>query len=150
MKGFDRLQSLAAMLTGRAQLLIVLGHGQVHFPIDLPDHVLICQDLHDDDVPAVYRTADYLLSTSRWEGYGLAIAEALACGTPALLPNDLGVAAELIVDGVSGARWSDSQSLLTLLDARPKLRGQLPAPYRWSANAVATLAVYAELLNGWR
>jgi glycosyltransferase involved in cell wall biosynthesis len=147
MKGFDRLQRLAAALAGRARLLILLGHGQVHYPVDLPDDVLICQDLDSRDVPALYRAADYVLSTSRWEGYGLAIAEALACGTPTLLPADLAVAAELITPGLTGALWTDTQHLLTLLAAPPALAGRLPKRYSWPANAAASLAAYRQLLD---
>jgi len=142
MKGFDRLDRIAAALVGRARLLIVLGHGQVHYLVDLPADVLLCQDLDAADVPAVYRAADYLLSTSRWEGYGLAIAEALACGTPALLPTDLAVASELITPGVTGRLWADEPELLSILDERPPLAGQLPENYTWRTNAAATLAAY--------
>jgi hypothetical protein len=120
MKGFDRLQQLAHRLAGRARLLIVLGHGQVHYPVDLPPEVLICQDLTAEDVPAVYRAADYLLSTSRWEGYGLAIAEALACGTPVLLPAELAVAGELITDQSTGACYTSVGHLLYLLASPPR------------------------------
>ncbi|MBT8226707.1 MAG: glycosyltransferase family 4 protein [Dactylosporangium sp.] len=148
MKGFDRLQRIAARLAGRARLLIVLGHGQVHYPVALSPEVLICQDLNRDDMPAVYRGADFLLSTSRWEGYGLAIAEALACGTPALLPADLAVATELITDRVTGARWADEQHLLDLLADRPALTGALADRYTWAANAAATVAVYERLVHG--
>jgi len=148
MKGFDRLQRIAAGLAGRARLLIVLGHGQVHYPVTLPPEVLICQDLDRGDVPAVYRAADFLLSTSRWEGYGLAIAEALACGTPALLPADLAVATELITDGVTGVRWRNQQHLFDLLADRPALTGALSDRYTWQANAAATVTVYEHLIHG--
>jgi glycosyltransferase involved in cell wall biosynthesis len=147
MKGFDRLQHLAVALTDRARLLIVLGHGQVHYPVDLPADVLICQDIDNIDVPAVYRSADYLLSTSRWEGYGLAIAEALACGTPVLLPADLAVASELIIEGVTGVTWTGPQHLLDLLAARPALSGRLAQRYAWPVNAAATVEVYQRLLD---
>lgn len=147
MKGFDRLQQVAHRLAGRARLLIVLGHGQVHYPVDLPSEVLICQDLAAEDVPAVYRAADYLLSTSRWEGYGLAIAEALACGTPALLPADLAVAGELITEGVTGACFTSADSLLELVARRPTLAGALPDRYTWTTNAAATIETYQRLLQ---
>lgn len=98
-------------------------------------------------MPAVYRAADYLLSTSRWEGYGLPIAEALACGTPALLPGDLAVASELIADGITGACFSDVPDLLDLLSVRPPLSGALADRYTWATNAAATVRVYERLLD---
>ncbi len=148
MKGFDRLTTLIPHLAGTAQFVVVLGHGQIHYPVPAwhPDHVLICQDLDDEDVPVVYRAADYLLTTSRWEGYGLAIAEALACGTPALLPADLAVGPELIAPGSTGATWDGPEELLGLLADRPPLVGALPERYSWSANADATLGVYRRLI----
>lgn len=148
MKGFDRLTRLIPRLSGLAQLVVVLGHGQVHFPIPAwnDDDVLVCQDMDDDDLPAVYRAANYLLSTSRWEGYGLAIAEALSCGTPALLPADLAVGPELIALGETGATWRDDDELLGLITTRPALVGALPDRYTWAENAAATLDLYAALL----
>ncbi|WP_084647102.1 glycosyltransferase family 4 protein [Parafrankia discariae] len=155
MKGWDRLEALAPRLAGRASMLVVLGHGQVHYPVTLPDHphVRIVQDLSDDDLPALYRRADWLLSTSRWEGYGLAIAEALASGTPALLPDHLGVAPELLAAG-GGATYHNYDDVLAQL-ARPRSGaapsgGWLPAHMRWTINGEHTLAVYRRLLASGR
>lgn len=147
MKGFDRLQHIVAQLGSWARLLLVLGHGQVHYPVNLPDEVLVCQDLDPADMPAVYRAADYLLCTSRWEGYGLAIAEALACGTPALLPAGLAVAEELIIPGITGRLWSNEEELLSILGQQPSLAGRLPDRYTWPANAAATIAAYQALTS---
>ncbi|GAA0476511.1 glycoside hydrolase [Actinoplanes capillaceus] len=148
MKGYDRLEAVAAALHGRARLLILLGHGQVHYPVDLPDGVLICQDLDPADVPALYRRADFLLSTSRWEGYGLAIAEALACGTPALLPADLAVASELITAGTTGHLWTSAAQVEQLIGQCPALTGRLPEQYSWQANAASTMLAYQTLTAG--
>jgi D-inositol-3-phosphate glycosyltransferase len=147
MKGFDRLQSLAAAFDESVRLLIVLGHGIVQYPVDLPRNVLVCQDFDTDDLSAVYRRADYLLSTSRWEGYGLAIAEALACGTPALIPADLAAGAELVSHTRTGYRWRNEDDLLELLGRRPTLQGALPSTFRWEHNAAATIRAYQDLLS---
>jgi D-inositol-3-phosphate glycosyltransferase len=149
MKGFDRLERLIPHLPTGARLLIVLGHGHVHYPscdLDAFPGVMVCQDLDDADMPCVYRAADYLISTSRWEGFGLAIAETLACGTPVLLPTDLDVATELITPDVTGALWATIDDLIDLLSRRPALRAALPARYSWTANAEMTLALYRQLL----
>lgn len=108
-------------------------------------HVQVLQDLCDQDLVSVYRSADYLWSTSRWEGFGLAIAEALACGVPALLPADLGTARELITDQVTGLLWQTPDDIVTELTRR-RLRGALPAEFNWDRNAAATLAIYETLL----
>ena len=46
------------------------------------------------DPERYYKTADLLLATSKYEGYGLVIVEALAAGTP-VISTDVGVAREL-------------------------------------------------------
>ncbi len=78
--------------------LIVVGDGSER------DHVrLLATDLgvadrvffeNERDAAPYYRVADLVLCTSRYEGYGLAIAEALFCGKP-VLSTDVGAAREM-------------------------------------------------------
>lgn len=57
---------------------------------------------HRDDVPQVLRALDLFVMPSHWEGFGLALTEALACGLPAVatrvdsLPDVLGEAGVLV------------------------------------------------------
>lgn len=44
-----------------------------------------------DDLTSLYHAADVFLSTSRYEGFGLAIAEAMACGLPVVCTDVGGV-----------------------------------------------------------
>jgi glycosyltransferase involved in cell wall biosynthesis len=41
----------------------------------------------EEDLVALYNAADVFISTSRGEGFGLALAESLACGTPVIAQN---------------------------------------------------------------
>jgi glycosyltransferase involved in cell wall biosynthesis len=43
--------------------------------------------LPDDDVPRLYASADCLVHPYRGEGYGLTVAEAMACGLPVIVPE---------------------------------------------------------------
>lgn len=148
MKGFDRLQDLLPHLAGRAVVTVVFGHGWVQYPVTLDDaeHVQVVQDVSDADLPALYRSADHLLSTSRWEGFGLAIAEALACATPVLLPADLATAAELLTAPGNGATWRTSEDLLALLHAPEPGRAALDARFDWGRNAEASEQIYIRAL----
>jgi glycosyltransferase involved in cell wall biosynthesis len=61
--------------------------------------------LKDEYMADVYNASDVYLSTSRWEGFGLPIAEAQACGCPVIGPASSAVK-EIIWNGltVSGQR----------------------------------------------
>lgn len=43
--------------------------------------------LADDEIPRLYASADCLVHPYRGEGYGLTVAEAMACGLPAVVPE---------------------------------------------------------------
>src|SRR5690606_33154596 len=54
-------------------------HGHLGTP-----PVVVTGPLPDETLPALYRRADVLAMPSVKEGFGLAVLEALACGTPAI------------------------------------------------------------------
>ena len=53
------------------------------------------------DIISYQKTADLFLLTSNYEGYNLAVLEAMACGKPVIM-TDVGLAGEILVDGESG------------------------------------------------
>lgn len=53
----------------------------------LPDHVTSYQGWPEQDLVVLYNAADLFVSTSRGEGFGLTIAEAVACGIPVVAQN---------------------------------------------------------------
>lgn len=63
------------------------------------DYVHFTGFIEDEDLPAVYRWADWFVFPSKYEGFGIPPLEAMACGTPVLssdaasLPEVLGDAA---------------------------------------------------------
>ncbi len=54
-----------------------------------------------DDMPELYRTLDLLVCPSRYEGFGLAAAEAMACGRP-VIATHVSSLPEIVQDGVTG------------------------------------------------
>lgn len=150
MKGWDLLEQLASRLENVAVITVLLGHSPPFCPITVAsERLTVLHDLSDADVPKLYRSADWLLSTSRWEGFGLAIAEAIACGTPALLPTNLGTAPELLCAG-GGFTYRDADDLTNILKRPSPSHVGLPDHFDWSTNADATLRHYQQLLEARR
>ncbi|MGW0249291.1 glycosyltransferase family 4 protein [Nocardia goodfellowii] len=146
-KGWDILEKLVIRLRDIAAITVLLGHSQPRYPVGLcPEQLTVLHDLSDADVPNLYRSADWILSTSRWEGFGLAIAEAMACGTPALLPQHLGTAPELLSAG-GGFTYRDADDLADILMSQQRPPGGLPDHFDWNVNAEETLTHYRQLTD---
>ncbi|WP_273452327.1 glycosyltransferase family 4 protein, partial [Nevskia ramosa] len=84
-----------------------------------------------DDMPALYAAADWTILPSRYEPFGLVIAESLACGTPAIVGRDAGVAE--LMDADDGLKL-DEISPPAILAA---LRLACAAPHRVAPGFVA-------------
>ncbi len=54
-----------------------------------------------EDVISYYKTADLFLLTSNYEGYGMAVVEAMAAGCPVVM-TDVGLAGEVLIDKKDG------------------------------------------------
>lgn len=67
----------------------------------LGGRVTITGRLTDEELCALYRRADAFMLLSRWEGYGMAIAEAMASGLP-VLSTTAGAIPWIVENGVSG------------------------------------------------
>ncbi len=54
-----------------------------------------------DDLVSYYKTADLFLLTSNYEGYGMAVVEAMAAGCPVIM-TEVGLAGEVLIDKKDG------------------------------------------------
>jgi glycosyltransferase involved in cell wall biosynthesis len=108
----------------------------------------------DDDLVALYREADVLAHPSRYEGFGLQVAEAMACGVPVVcsnagsLPEVAGDAAILLPPDDAHGFAREIARVLTdpALAADLARRGRLRAgDFTWTQTAERTLAIYDEL-----
>ncbi len=126
----------------------------------LSERVLLAGFVADEDLPALYSAADLFVFPSLYEGFGLPLLEAMACGV-AVVSSDAsslpevaqtgGEPAALMLPPADEAAWT--AAMLRLLDddgARQRLiaagRGQV-ARFTWQAAAGQLAQLYAALLS---
>jgi glycosyltransferase involved in cell wall biosynthesis len=166
-KNLNRLMDAFAVLKERgtvaANLKLVLAGGKGWLYDDIFEHhaaspvrhdILMPGFVADELLPAIYSAAEILAFPSLYEGFGLPILEAMACGTPVVasrascLPEVADGAALLIdpnhVDGLMGALE------LVLLDGGLRVRlieqgYKRAAHYTWTRAAEELLGVYRKV-----
>jgi glycosyltransferase involved in cell wall biosynthesis len=126
--------------------------------LGVEDRVTFTGFIADDDLPAMMSAATVLAMPSKYEGFGLPILEAMACGTPVVASNAASLP-EVGGDAVLYAWPEDVRSwisLLTLALDDVELRGWLrekglrqAAKFRWETMARETLEVYMAVCNRW-
>lgn len=110
----------------------------------------------EEDAPTLYRMASCFVYPSRYEGFGLPVLEAMACGTPVVaanttsIPEIVGEAGFLVqpddVRGMAGAILA----VLLQDDLARSLREKglaRAAQFSWERTAAQTLAVYERALS---
>lgn len=106
---------------------------------DLEKVVTVTGTIADDDMPALYRQASVLAYPSQTEGFGLCPLEAMACGTPVIVPALRPFTEHFEGDEVF---WCDPRHLATLVHA---LRAALSAvaQERFKVSGPATACRFA-------
>lgn len=124
---------------------------QIAHRLELSDHIVLTGPLTDQDLPALYSEATVFVFPSLYEGFGLPVIEAMACGTPVVtsrvssLPEVAGDAA-ILVDPYDANAIADG--ICQILDSAP-LAAELTAKgivrstrFTWEATARQTLDLY--------
>ncbi len=121
----------------------------------LGDRVQFLDYVAEDQLPVLLNQALALVFPSRWEGFGLPLLEAMACGTPAIasnvssLPEVAGEAA-LLVDPENLSELADAmQQVATDRELRQQLRDRglaRAAQFSWAQTGQATVEVLRALL----
>jgi glycosyltransferase involved in cell wall biosynthesis len=133
-KNLDRI---ARAVDGELRVVGARGWGGV----EVPSNVTWLPDATDEELAALYRGARCLVYASLYEGFGIPVAEALACGCP-IVTSAGSPMAELAGDD---AVLVDPTDVAAIRDAIG--RAVAPTPRRvarWDDVAAGTLAVYEE------
>jgi len=98
-KGLDEFISLAKELPDIAVVLVGLRQEQT---ANLPENIIAIQRTENrDELAELYSAADVFINLSTEETFGLVVAEAMSCGTPAIVYNST-ACPEIVEDGVTG------------------------------------------------
>lgn len=165
-KGFDLAIAALAHLAD-TELLVAAEHSPQHpeaarldqlaARLAVGDRVRWLGRVSRADMPALFRSADAVLCTPRYEPFGKVALEAMACGVP-VVAAAVGGLADIVVDGVTGvlvplrARNELASRLRPLLDD-PVLRetygaagrDRARARYSWGQVSADTLHVYKNI-----
>ncbi len=166
-KNYSRVIEALAEARGRGQdlhLAIAGGRGWLEEEMTrtiertgLADHVHLLGFVDDQDLPALYNGAGMLMMPSLYEGFGLPLLEAMACGTPVItsnlssLPEVAGDAA-LLVDPYDVSAISDA---IVAIASNAETRARLIAggfhqvtKFTWTRAATQLMSIYHDMLVG--
>lgn len=166
-KNFARLIEAFALARAEANLphrLVIAGskgwlYEAIFRRVDelrLQEHVHFTGFVDDADLPALYSAAEFFAYPSLYEGFGLPIVEALACGTP-VLTGDNSCLPEAGGPGALYVKAEEVHSIaegLVRLATDEALRHQLreaglqhAAQFTWERSARRLLEAYERFLN---
>jgi glycosyltransferase involved in cell wall biosynthesis len=150
---------LIARLPGRVSSLCIAGNaGWIESSLaprirqlGLDDHVRCLGFVDDAELAALYRACFAFVYPSLYEGFGLPVVEALACGAPVIamrstsLPEVIGGAGMLVTPRSSAAYLDAMKQLVLEPSRRAELRAAAPqqaARFSWQRSAAALLDLY--------
>ena len=152
----------ARQQTSRPMKLQLVGAPDPRYPepkrlaesLGITDAIHWTGYLDDDELAASYRAATVLVHPSRYEGFGLQVAEAMASGTPVICSRAGSLAevagdAAILLDEDDTAGFS---SAITRVVDDPDFAAELSrkgraqaSQFTWTATARSTLALYEEV-----
>jgi glycosyltransferase involved in cell wall biosynthesis len=123
--------------------------------LGLTDQVRLLGFVPDEELPTLYSLAEVFAFPSIYEGFGLPVLEAMACGAPVVCSNtsslpEVARDAALLIAPEDGRGWIaalqqvlDNASLRTDLQQRGLRQA---ARFTWTQTAQQTLALYREVM----
>ncbi len=124
--------------------------------LGLDEEVIFTGAVPDEELPLFYAASELFVSAGAYEGFGLTLLEAMACGVP-VIGGDAGACAEVVgdagilvspghVDALAEAigRVTEDRALREEMRARGLERAKR---FTWRRSAEATIEVYRKVLH---
>jgi glycosyltransferase involved in cell wall biosynthesis len=168
-KNYETLVRAFSRVAGRIphNLIIVGGRGwlydgllaEIH-RLKLADRIYLTGFVSDADLPALYSISEIFVFPSYYEGFGLPLLEAMACGTPIISSNSSSLpevvsseneTAALLLSPTDEEGWA--QAIHNLATNEEKRRSLVDAGFRqvvhfrWENTARQLLSLYDRLLS---
>jgi len=86
LKGCDALEKIMR-LTPDIYWIVVLGTGSDKSAVPMHQHIRVIEQAEHEQLSEIYSASDFMFFPSRYEGFGYAIAEAMACELPVITTN---------------------------------------------------------------
>jgi glycosyltransferase involved in cell wall biosynthesis len=142
---------LSGVFQGQADLSALIAE------LDLTGQVHLLGYLPHSELPALYAAATALVFPSLFEGFGLPVLEAMACGCPVICANttslpELAGEAALAVNPLDVAQMAEAiYNILNSVSLQRELRQKGLAQvknFSWTRTAQQTVEVYDRAVNG--
>ena len=157
------IEAMSRLEDIEVKLVLVGGKGWLYDDIfrqvqalGLADRVIFTGYVPDDDLPLWYNAAELLVFPSVYEGFGLPVVEAMACGTPVIaansssIPEAVGEAGLLFAPNDVETLVNQMTAVLTNTDLRDALRQQgldHAQTFSWERAGRETAVVYQRALS---
>lgn len=168
-KGLDiLLNAFKIVLSFGPAWLLIVGRGnskqmkKMAREIDVDARTLFKGPVDDSTLRACFEMSDLFVSSSRWEGFGLTVTEAMAVGTP-VVATDVGSIPELIDNRVNGLMVSPgshqalAQAILEIIsdgELRKRIaangRSKCCETFSWCVAAQQTVKEYEKAVDHYR
>lgn len=166
-KGLEYLVPCLSRLNDKSATLLIAGpdeggyRAQIERLIDqfgVRTRVRFLGMVRGDQKTSLLQAADVVVAASAHENFGIAVAEALAVGTPVAVSDQVGLADWIVANDAGGVAPLDSDAFAAMLEtvlgrsvsgsiARSTLRARAQAVFDWSAVAVRYKAMYSKYAN---
>lgn len=97
----------------------------------------------DNDLVAIYNLAAVYIQPSLYEGFGLPVLEAVACGTP-IVATKTQALVEILGDNLNYVDQRDAKAMAESI-LHPNINVKLTRTYSWENTANETLKLYAKI-----